>query len=42
MHATAVARPFHYDGWVHEEKVDGCPMGAVKAESCSSSLGAYD
>jgi hypothetical protein len=26
MHATLVARPFHHDGWVYEEKVDGYRM----------------
>jgi bifunctional non-homologous end joining protein LigD len=31
MHATSVARPFHRDGWVYEEKVDGYRMVAVKA-----------
>ncbi len=31
MHATSVARPFHHDGWVYEEKVDGYRMVAVKA-----------
>lgn len=32
MHATQVARPFHHDGWVYEEKVDGYRMVAVKAD----------
>jgi bifunctional non-homologous end joining protein LigD len=31
MHATEVARPFHRDGWVYEEKVDGWRMVAIKA-----------
>ena len=31
MHATLVAHPFHHDGWVYEEKVDGYRMVAVKA-----------
>lgn len=31
MHATQVARPFHHDGWVYEEKVDGYRMVAVRA-----------
>jgi ATP-dependent DNA ligase len=30
MHATQVARPIHPDGWVYEEKVDGCRMVAYK------------
>jgi bifunctional non-homologous end joining protein LigD len=33
MHATSVARPFHHDGWVYEEKVDGYRMAAVKASA---------
>jgi bifunctional non-homologous end joining protein LigD len=32
MHATEVARPFHRDGWVYEEKVDGWRMVAIKAD----------
>jgi bifunctional non-homologous end joining protein LigD len=31
MHATEVARPFHREGWVYEEKVDGWRMVAIKA-----------
>ena len=31
MHAIQVARPFHHDGWVYEEKVDGYRMVAVKS-----------
>ena len=31
MHATEVARPFHREGWVYEEKVDGWRMVAMKA-----------
>jgi bifunctional non-homologous end joining protein LigD len=31
MHATLVARPFHHDAWVYEEKVDGYRMVAYKA-----------
>ncbi len=31
MHATEVARPFHREGWVYEEKVDGWRMVATKA-----------
>jgi bifunctional non-homologous end joining protein LigD len=31
MHATSVARPFHHDGWVYEENVDGYRMVVVKA-----------
>ena len=30
MHATQVASPFHRDGWVYEEKVDGYRMAALK------------
>jgi bifunctional non-homologous end joining protein LigD len=33
MHATEVARPFHREGWVYEEKVDGWRMVAMKAAS---------
>ena len=31
MHATQVNRPFHREGWVYEEKVDGWRMLAYKA-----------
>ena len=31
MHPTLLPRPFHHDGWVYEEKVDGYRMVAVKA-----------
>ena len=30
MHPTLVARPFHHEGWVYEEKVDGWRMLAYK------------
>jgi bifunctional non-homologous end joining protein LigD len=30
MHADEVARPFHHDGWVYEEKYDGWRMVAYK------------
>jgi ATP-dependent DNA ligase len=30
MHATQVASPFHRDGWVYEEKVDGYRMVVYK------------
>jgi bifunctional non-homologous end joining protein LigD len=33
MHATEVARPFHRDGWVYEEKVDGWRIVAIKTAS---------
>lgn len=33
MHAIQVARPFHHDGWVYEEKVDGYRMVAVKSNA---------
>jgi bifunctional non-homologous end joining protein LigD len=32
MHPNQVARPFHRDGWIYEEKVDGWRMLAVKAD----------
>jgi len=31
MHPTLVAKPFHRQGWVYEEKVDGWRMVATKA-----------
>jgi ATP-dependent DNA ligase len=31
MHPTQVAAPFHREGWVYEEKVDGYRMAAMKA-----------
>jgi bifunctional non-homologous end joining protein LigD len=33
MHPTLVARPFHQEGWVYEEKVDGWRMVAHKRGS---------
>ncbi len=30
MHPTLVAQPFHHDGWLYEEKVDGWRMLAYK------------
>jgi bifunctional non-homologous end joining protein LigD len=30
MHPALVARPFHHEGWVYEEKVDGYRMAAMK------------
>ncbi len=30
MHLTLVRQPFHRDGWVHEEKVDGWGIIAYK------------
>jgi bifunctional non-homologous end joining protein LigD len=30
MHPTLVAKPFHHEGWVYEEKVDGWRMLAQK------------
>ena len=30
MHPTLVREPFHRDGWVYEEKVDGYRMVAYK------------
>jgi len=32
MHPTLLLRPFHHDGWVYEEKVDGYRMVAYKDE----------
>jgi hypothetical protein len=32
MHATQVATPFPWPGWVYEEKVDGYRMAARKAD----------
>ena len=31
MHPTLIARPFHHEGWVYEEKVDGYRVLAYKA-----------
>ena len=31
MHPTLLARPFHHEGWVYEEKVDGYRVLAYKA-----------
>lgn len=31
MHPTLLPRPFHHDGWIYEEKVDGYRMVAIKA-----------
>jgi bifunctional non-homologous end joining protein LigD len=31
IHPTLVAKPFHREGWVYEEKVDGWRMLAYKA-----------
>jgi hypothetical protein len=33
-HATLVARPFHCEGWVYEEKVDG-PTRTASASAAS-------
>src|SRR5712691_2474871 len=30
MHPTLLPRPFHHDGWVYEEKIDGYRMVAYK------------
>ncbi len=32
MAATEVQRPFHHDGWVYEEKVDGYRMVVYEEE----------
>jgi len=29
-HATLVAKPFHHDGWIYEEKYDGWRVVAYK------------
>ena len=31
MHPTLLPRPFHHEGWVYEEKVDGYRMVVTKA-----------
>jgi ATP-dependent DNA ligase len=31
MHPTLLPRPFHHEGWVYEEKVDGYRVLAHKA-----------
>jgi ATP-dependent DNA ligase len=36
MHATQVTTPFHREGWVYEEKVDGYRMAAVKTDHAVS------
>lgn len=30
MHPTLLPRPFHHDGWIYEEKIDGYRMVAIK------------
>src|SRR5712664_1852110 len=32
MHPTLLPRPFHHDGWVYEEKIDGYRMVVYKEE----------
>jgi bifunctional non-homologous end joining protein LigD len=32
MHPTLIARPFHREGWVYEEKYDGWRIRALKAD----------
>jgi bifunctional non-homologous end joining protein LigD len=32
MHPTLLPRPFHHDGWIYEEKVDGYRMVVYKEE----------
>ena len=32
MHPTLIARPFHREGWVYEEKYDGWRILAYKAD----------
>jgi len=34
MYPTEIATPFHREGWVYEEKVDGYRMAAVKVDNC--------
>jgi bifunctional non-homologous end joining protein LigD len=31
MNPTLLPRPFHHDGWVYEEKIDGYRMVAIRA-----------
>jgi ATP-dependent DNA ligase len=32
MHPTLLLRPFHHEGWIYEEKVDGYRMVVYKEE----------
>jgi len=32
MQPTLIAKPFHREGWIYEEKVDGWRMGVYKAD----------
>ena len=32
MHPTLLSRPFHHEGWVYEEKIDGYRMVASKSD----------
>jgi bifunctional non-homologous end joining protein LigD len=32
MHPTLLPRPFHHDGWIYEEKIDGYRMVARKSD----------
>ena len=40
MHPTLVREPFHRDGWVYEEKVDGYRMVVPLSGACSLLLAA--
>jgi bifunctional non-homologous end joining protein LigD len=41
MYPTEIASPFHRDGWVYEEKVDGYRMAAVKVDNCLGLISRY-
>ena len=41
MYPTEIATPFHLDGWVYEEKVDGYRMAAVKVDNCLGLISRY-
>jgi ATP-dependent DNA ligase len=32
MHPTLLPRPFHHEGWIYEEKIDGYRMVASKTD----------
>ena len=38
MHPTLIARPFHREGWVYEEKYDGWGILALKSVGKINSL----
>ena len=41
MYPTEIATPFHREGWVYEEKVDGYRMAAVKVDNCLGLISRY-